>query len=213
MNLILDLFLNIDKYLGTIIDSYGYLTYFILFLVIFCETGLVVTPFLPGDSLLFAAGAFAAIGKMNILILLIVLIAAAILGDATNYYLGRNYGIDLLKKVGGKRIKKKNIEDAHNLYEKYGGIAIFLARFIPILRTFVPFTAGMSKMTYGKFGFYNIIGGIAWVFAFLLIGFFFGNIPFVKDNFSLVVFGIILVSVMPVFARFLYNSFRRTKED
>ena len=206
MNFLIDFILNIDKYLNTLVASYGYLVYVILFAVVFCETGLVITPFLPGDSIIFACGALAAIGQINVLAALAVLIAAAILGDATNYFLGRNYGTTLIAKVGGHFIKEKHLEDTRLFFDKYGWLAIFLGRFMPIVRTFVPFVAGMSSMKYKIFGFYNIIGGVIWVALFLMVGFFFGNIPFVKHNFSLVILAIIVISVLPIFIKWLTNK-------
>lgn len=213
MSILIDFIFNMDKYLSIIVENYGYLVYGILFVVIFCETGLVITPFLPGDSIIFACGAFAAIGKVNIFALLVILALAAVLGDAANYFLGKNYGIALLKRIGGRFVKKKHIEDTRHFYDKYGGLAIFLARFIPIVRTFVPFVAGMSKMNYKKFGLYNIIGGITWVTSFLLIGFYFGNIPLVKQNFSIVILAIIFISVLPVFIRYLITKNKKMEEE
>ena len=193
---LLDLFLHLDEYLATIITNYGAWSYGILFAVIFVETGLVVMPFLPGDSLLFAAGTFAALGAFNIWGLIGLLIIAAVTGDAVNYsishYLGeRAYNI--------KWIKKEYFEKTHAFFEKHGGKAIFLARFVPIVRTFAPFVAGIGKMSYAYFATYNIVGGITWVILFTLLGYFFGNIPFVKKNFEFVIIAIILISVVPMF--------------
>ena len=191
----IDLFLHLDEYLQTIITTYGAWTYGILFAVIFVETGLVVMPFLPGDSLLFAAGTFAALGSLNVWSIIALLAVAAVLGDAVNYsidhYLGdRAYNI--------KWIKKEYLDKTHAFFEKHGGKAIFLARFVPIVRTFAPFVAGIGRMSYTYFATYNIVGGISWVFVFTLLGYFFGNIPFVKKNFELVIIVIILVSVLPM---------------
>lgn len=195
MNNVIDFLLNMDQYLNAIAGSYGYLIYFILFAVVFCETGLVVTPFLPGDSVIFTCGALAAIGQVNIFVVLVVFAAASILGDTVNYTLGKGYGTMLVTKIGGRFIKERNMEEARLFYARYGGAAIFLGRFVPIIRTFVPFVAGMSKMKYQKFAFYNIFGGLIWVALFSLTGFYFGNMPFIKSNFSIVVLAIIFISV------------------
>ncbi len=192
---VIDLFLHLDEYLQTIIASYGGWTYAILFLVIFVETGLVIMPFLPGDSLLFAAGTFAALGSFNVYVLIGLLIIAAIGGDAVNYSIGHYLG-DRAYNI--KWIKREYLEKTHAFFEKHGGKAIFLARFVPIVRTFAPFVAGVGKMTYGHFATYNVVGGVTWVALFTLLGFFFGNIPFVKQNFELVIIVIILISVVPM---------------
>lgn len=191
----IDLFLHLDEYLQTIITTYGAWTYGILFVVIFIETGLVVMPFLPGDSLLFAAGTFAALGSFNVWGLVGLLAVAAVLGDAVNYSIGHYLG-DRAYNI--KWIKKEYLEQTHAFFEKHGGKAIFLARFVPIVRTFAPFVAGIGKMSYSYFATYNIVGGISWVTIFTLLGFFFGNIPFVKKNFELVIIAIILISVVPM---------------
>ncbi len=191
----IDLFLHLDEYLQEIIVNYGAWTYAILFVVIFVETGLVVMPFLPGDSLLFAAGTFAALGSFNVWGLIGLLIVAAVLGDAVNYSIGHYLG-DRAYNI--KWIKKEYLEKTHAFFEKHGGKAIFLARFVPIVRTFAPFVAGIGKMSYAYFATYNIVGGVTWVFLFTLLGFFFGNIPFVKKNFELVIIVIILLSVLPM---------------
>lgn len=193
---LIDLFLHLDEYLARIIADYGTWTYGILFVVIFVETGLVVMPILPGDSLLFAAGTFAALPDgLNIWYLIILLIVAAILGDTVNYSIGHYLGE---RAYNIKWIKKEYFDKTHAFFEKYGGKAIFLARFVPIVRTFAPFVAGIGKMTYGYFITYNIVGGISWVLIFTLLGYFFGNIPFVKKNFELVIIAIILFSVIPM---------------
>jgi membrane-associated protein len=193
---LLDLFLHLDEYLAGIITDYGAWTYGILFLVIFVETGLVVMPFLPGDSLLFAAGTFAALGSFNVWGLIGLLIVAAVTGDAVNYSIGHYLG-DRAYNI--KWIKKEYLEKTHAFFEKHGGKAIFLARFVPIVRTFAPFVAGIGKMSYGYFATYNVVGGATWVALFTLLGFFFGNIPFVKANFEFVIVAIILISVVPMF--------------
>ena len=196
MNFIEEL-LHFDRYISVIMDNYGVLIYVLLFLIIFCETGLVVTPFLPGDSIIFACGALAAVSGMNILVLIVIFFSAAILGDGTNYLIGKKLGERLINS-NNRFIKKSYIDKAQSFYEKYGSKAIVLARFVPIVRTFAPFVAGIGKMCYKKFGVFNIIGGTIWVSLFLSLGFFFGNIPVIKNNFSLVTIGIILISLLPV---------------
>ena len=198
IKLAIDFVLHLDKYLDLIIRATGVWTYAILFVTIFIETGLVVTPFLPGDSLLFATGAFAAKGSLNIYIMWGLLMTAAVLGDTVNYWIGHYIGPKVFEK-DTKLIKREYLERTQKFYEKHGGITIFLARFIPIIRTFAPFVAGVGKMNYSYFITYNVIGGITWVTLFLWIGYFFGGLPFVEENFSLVVIAIILISVIPAF--------------
>ena len=192
---LLDLFLHLDEYLAQIITDYGMWTYGILFAVIFVETGLVIMPFLPGDSLLFAAGTFAALGSLNIWALIGLLIAAAFLGDTVNYSIGHYLG-DRAYNI--KWIKREYLDKTHAFFEKHGGKAIFLARFVPIVRTVAPFVAGIGKMSYGYFITYNLVGGVTWVLLFTLAGYLFGNIPFVKENFEYVIIVIILISVLPM---------------
>ncbi|GIM29348.1 membrane protein [Clostridium polyendosporum] len=211
----IDIILHLDKYIGIIVDSYGTLTYLLFFLIIFCETGLVITPFLPGDSFLFAAGAFAAIGDLNITILFILLYSGALLGDNLNYWFGRKIGAGVLQKEDLKFIKKEYLLKAHKFYEKHGPTAIIIARFAPIIRTFSPFVAGISEMTYSKFLKFSILGGGLWVSLFLLGGYFFGNIPLIKHNFTFVIFGIIGISLLPVIISLFKqkNSTKTLKEQ
>jgi len=192
---LLDIFLHLDKYLAQIITQYGTWTYGMLFFVIFMETGFVVTPFLPGDSLLFAAGTFAALGSLNIWLLLGLLMIAAVGGDTVNYWIGHFLG-DRAYNV--KWIKREYLDRTHAFFEKHGGKTIFLARFVPIVRTFAPFVAGMGRMSYSYFFSYNVFGGIVWVLLFTLAGYFFGNIPFIRSNFEFVIIAIILISVLPM---------------
>ncbi len=208
--LLLDFLLHIDKYLGQIISTYGLVTYAILFTVIFIETGLVFTPFLPGDSLLFAAGAFAALGSLNIYWLLLLLSVAAILGDTANYWIGHFFGEQLVANPKIP-IKKEHIEETQKFFAKHGGKTIIMARFVPIVRTFAPFVAGVGKMSYGKFLSYNIVGGVAWVFLATLAGYLFGNIPMVQENFSLVVLGVVAVSLIPMLAPIIKKLLSRNK--
>jgi membrane-associated protein len=192
----IDFVLHIDRYLDLIIRSVGLWTYAVLFVIIFIETGLVVTPFLPGDSLLFAAGAFAAKGSLNIYTMWITLMIAAVLGDTVNYWIGHFVGPRVFREEV-RWLKREYLERTQAFYEKHGGKTIFLARFVPIVRTFAPFVAGIGKMRYSYFITYNIVGGIVWVSAFLWLGYFFGGLPFIERNFSLVVIAIILISVVP----------------
>jgi membrane-associated protein len=197
MKSVLDFFLHLDVHLGELIAQYGTGTYLVLALIVFCETGLVVTPFLPGDSLLFAAGAFAALGSFDPLILILLLSAAAILGDTVNYWIGAKIGPRAF--TGEYRfLKREHLERTHAFYEKHGGKTIILARFIPIIRTFAPFVAGIGTMHYTRFLAYNVVGGVLWVTLFVLAGYFFGNLPAVRNNFTLVILAIIVLSVMPI---------------
>ena len=195
---LIDFILHIDKHLQQLASEYGLWIYGILFLIIFCETGLVITPFLPGDSLLFIAGALAATGGMDVHIVVVLLIIAAVLGDAVNYQIGAWLGPRIFKDDNARYLKKSHLEKAHAFYEKWGGAAIILARFTPFLRTYVPFVAGMSRMSYRKFALYNITGGIIWVASLTYLGYFFGNIPWVKANQGFMVIGIVIVSLIPV---------------
>jgi membrane-associated protein len=193
----IDFFVHLDKYLPVIIQRFGIWTYIVVFLIIFCETGLVVVPILPGDSLLFALGSIAALGAINLELLLIVLCIAAISGNMVNYTIGHFLGPKVFNYDNHCFFKKEYLVKTHRFYENHGGLTIIITRFIPIVRTFAPFVAGVGAMTYSKFTLYNIVGGIAWVCSFLLCGYYFGNIPVVKNNFTLVIFAIIIVSVMP----------------
>ncbi len=189
--------LHFDKHLGLILQNYGFWTYLILFVIIFCETGLVVTPFLPGDSLLFVAGTFAARGSLDAVWLSVLLSIAGIAGNTVNYWVGYLLGP---KVSAGKKIrwvKQEYLDRTHRFYEKYGGKTIVIARFVPVIRTFAPFVAGVGTMTYGRFQLYNIIGCVAWILTFVFGGYFFGNIPIVKENFTFVVLAIIVISVIP----------------
>ena len=191
---LIDLFLHLDEYMSQVITQYGVWTYGLLFFVIFMETGFVVTPFLPGDSLLFAAGTFAALGSLNVWLLLGLLIIAAVGGDSVNYWIGHKLGD---RAYNTKWIKKEYIDRTHAFFEKHGGKTIVLARFVPIVRTFAPFVAGMGRMSYSYFFSYNVVGGIAWVLLFTFAGFFFGNIPFIQKNFEFVIIAIVLISLFP----------------
>jgi len=194
--LIIDILLHLDKHLGEIISNYGTLTYIILFLIIFCETGLVITPFLPGDSLLFAVGSFCALGALDPFLSFGIVSIAAIIGDAVNYFIGNKIGN---KAFSGniRFLKKEYLDKTHEFYKKHGGKTIIIARFVPIVRTFAPFVAGVGTMSYPRFFSYNVIGAIGWAAIFITLGFFFGNIPFVKSNFSIVIFSIIFISILP----------------
>lgn len=195
---IADFFIHLDRYLGVIIQSFGSWTYFIFFLVIFCETGLVVTPFLPGDSLLFGLGMFAALGVLQVEWLLILLSIAAVAGNTVNYAIGQFVGPKVFHKENVRFFNKEYLDRTHNFYEKHGGKTIVIARFIPIIRTFAPFVAGIGKMAYTRFTLYNVLGSIAWVTIFIVGGYYFGNLPVVKRNFTLVIFAIIIISVLPI---------------
>jgi len=199
---LIGIFLHLDQFLGDIIAQYGTLTYVILFVVIFCETGLVVTPFLPGDSLIFAAGTFAAMGKFNPWILFFMLVIAAVGGDAVNYWIGHKIGP---RAYTGeiKLIKKEYIDRTHTFFQKHGGKTIFLARFVPIVRTFAPFVAGVGEMSYSYFFRFNVIGGISWVSIFLVLGYFFGTMEVVQQNFELVIIAIVLISIVPMLVEWL----------
>lgn len=205
-----DIFLHLDKHLNLIIQDYGGWTYLILFAVIFCETGLVVTPILPGDSLLFAAGALAASGSMSPVQLFLLLSVAAIAGDAVNYAAGRYLGPKVFHKENVRFLNRKYLERTHQFYERHGGKTIILARFIPIIRTFAPFVAGIGSMTYLRFACYNVVGAIAWIAVFVFGGYYFGNLPVVRQNFTLVIIAIIFISIMPGVVEFIRH--RRSRQ-
>lgn len=194
---VIDLILHIDRHLQALSAEYGVWIYLILFLIIFCETGLVVTPFLPGDSLLFAAGGIAAVGGMNIHAMVLVLVLAAVVGDAANFMIGKFFGNKLFANPDSRVFKRSYLEKTQNFYRKYGGKTIIIARFVPIVRTFAPFVAGMAHMEYSCFLRYNIIGAVLWVALFGYAGYFFANIPLVKNNLGMVLAAIIVISIMP----------------
>jgi len=193
----IDVVLNLDEYLQWLVAHYGPWIYAILFLVVFCETGLVVTPFLPGDSLLFVAGAVAAAGGMNVHLLVLLLVIAAILGDAVNYAIGRYLGPRVFRDDNARFLKREYLQRTHDFYERHGGKTLIIARFVPIIRTYAPFVAGVGSMPYPRFAAYNVTGALLWVLSLAYAGYFFGNIPVIKDNLSLVIVIIVLLSILP----------------
>ena len=197
LNYFVDLFMHLDTHLSAITNEYGLLTYLLLFDIIFCETGLVITPFLPGDSLVFATGDLDAIGSFNLFTILVVLCFAAVAGDTVNYQIGHLLRDRVASRENIRFVKREHLDRTHEFFEKYGVKTIILARFIPVIRTFAPFVAGVGMMPYSTIISYNIIGGVAWVMSFFFGGYFFGNLPVVKDNFSFVILGIIFVSLLP----------------
>ena len=203
----LDFIIHIDIHLGQLISSYGVLTYAILFAIIFIETGIVFLPFLPGDSLLFAAGAFSALGSLNPWLVFGLLSVAAVLGDTTNYWIGHFFGQQIIANPKIP-LNQEHIDKTNQFFEKHGGKTIFLARFVPIVRTFAPFVAGIGKMNYSKFISYNLFGGVVWVGLFTFAGYFFGNVSFVKHNFSLVIIAIVILSLLPMLGHFV-KGFKR----
>jgi len=211
---LIDFIIHIDRHLAEIIADYGVWTYVILFLIIFAETGLVVMPLLPGDSLLFAAGAFCAKPEtgLNVHLMAFLLFVAAVIGDTLNYWIGAKVGPAVFKREDSIWLRKKHLQRAHEFFEKYGGRAIILARFVPIVRTFVPFIAGVGAMTYSRFIAYNIIGGFIWIYFFIYAGFIFGNQPFVQKNFKLVILAIIILSVLPMVVEFI-REWRRSRRE
>jgi membrane-associated protein len=216
MSELVDLLLHVDRYLLDIVTTYGVWIYAVLFVIVFAETGLVVTPFLPGDSLLFAAGAIAATGALDVTTVFVLLFAAAVAGDAVNYSMGRAVGTRVIQRSKtdprwGRWVNPRHVERAHEFFERHGGKAIVLGRFMPIVRTFVPFVAGAAEMTYPSFAFYNVIGGLIWVGLCLGAGYVFGNVPVVKENFSLVALGIVFVSILPMLIEYLRHQRRPSR--
>ena len=206
---IVDFILHCDEYIGQFINNYGNIVYLILFLVIFCETGLVFLPFLPGDSLIFAAGTFAGIGQLSFWLLFFLIITAAIIGDTINYEIGKHFGRKLLNNKKFTIVKQENLDKADALIAKYGSGAVFLARFMPIIRTIVPFVVGMGRLDYKKFIAFNALGAVVWVTLFLCLGFFFGNIPMVADHFSLIIIAIVFLSILPNIIAFIKNKHQK----
>lgn len=214
VQLVVDIFLHIDEHLNIVITNYGAWSYGLLFLIIFMETGFVVTPFLPGDSLLFAAGTFAALGSLRTPVLFGLLFGAAVLGDTVNYWIGHRVGTPAFEK-NHRLLKKEHLERTQAFYEKHGGKTIVMARFVPIVRTFAPFVAGVGAMSYGRFIFYNVFGALIWTGLFLSLGYYFGNIPFVRQNFELVIPAIILISILPMVVEYARGRThkRRAKQN
>jgi len=199
----IDIILHLDKHLDTVIRTYGLWTHLLLFLIIFCETGLVVTPILPGDSLLFATGTFAALGSLSLTWTVVSLSIAAVAGDTVNYWVGHLVGPKVFTQQTSRFFKKEYLDRTHQFYERYGGKTIIIARFVPIIRTFAPFVAGIGSMTYVRFILYNVVGGVGWIMILILAGYFFGNVPMVKRNFSLVILAIIIISILPGVVEFI----------
>jgi membrane-associated protein len=204
VTLLVDFVLHLDRHLGELIQSYGLVIYAILFAIVFCETGFVVIPFLPGDSLLFATGTLAARGDLDLALLIGLLSLAGIAGDTVNYWMGHKVGPKVFKKKQSRFFKKEHLDRTHAFYDKYGGKTIVIARFVPIVRTLAPFVAGLGAMTYWKFITYNVVGGLGWVVSLTLTGYFFGNIPLVKRNLSLATIVIIVISVLPMIIEYLH---------
>lgn len=199
----IDIVLHLDKHLEILVQQYGTWIYAILFVIIFCETGLVVLPFLPGDSLLFVAGALAAVGGMDLMTLMLSLSAAALLGNMVNYQIGRYLGPKVFHWPDSRFFNKAALEKTHAFYEEHGGKTLIISRFLPLFRTFAPFVAGIGSMEYGRFFLFNLIGGLGWVLSLTLVGYFFGNLPWIKQNLSAVIVGIILISLLPVVIGYL----------
>lgn len=206
---LIDFLLHCNQYIGQFIQEYGNFIYPILFIIIFCETGLIFLPFLPGDSLIFAAGTFAAIGKMNFWLLIVIIIMSAILGDTVNYEIGKHFGKKILNNKKFKLIKDENLKKAEDLVKQYGGMAVLLARFMPIIRTIVPFVVGMGELHYPKFIKYNAIGGIVWVSLFLTMGYLFGNIKAVQEHFTLIIIAIVILSLLPILITYIKNKLNK----
>ncbi|HAL55052.1 MAG TPA: DedA family protein [Bacteroidetes bacterium] len=207
----IDFILHIDRHLLELCNTYGPWVYGILFLIVFCETGLVITPFLPGDSLLFAVGSLAAIGALNPIVAIVLLIVAAILGDTVNYWIGDYVGPKVFHEEHSRFLNKEYLIRTHSFYEKHGGKTIIIARFLPIIRTFAPFVAGIGSMTYRRFILFNVVGGVAWVLIFVPAGYYFGSIPFVKNNFSLVILALILIPGIPALVEAIRIQLRKRK--
>jgi membrane-associated protein len=205
---LIDVVLHLDRHLSTIIQDYGGWTYLILFLIIFCETGLVVTPILPGDSLLFAIGTFAARGALDVSLVLLLLSLAAVAGDTVNYAIGYRVGPQIFSREGVRFLNREYLDRTHRFYERYGAKTIVIARFVPVIRTFAPFVAGIGRMSYGRFVTYNVAGGVGWIACLVLGGYAFGNIPVVKENFTLALFVIIALSIVPGAVEFLRHRAR-----
>jgi membrane-associated protein len=210
---LIDFVLHINVHLDELVRDYGAWVYAILFVIVFCETGLVVTPVLPGDSLLFAVGALCGLGTLDLLVSMLVLLVAAILGDTVNYWIGAWAGPQVFRKKNSRWLNPRHLERTHEFMERYGGKAVIIARFVPIVRTFVPFVAGVGRMSYGRFMMYNVVGAIAWVCCFVPAGYFFGNMPVVKNNFSLVILAIIVVSMLPGIIEFMRQRRARKAEQ
>jgi membrane-associated protein len=208
---VIDFILHIDRHLQALCAGYGLWVYAILFVIVFCETGLVVTPFLPGDSLLFAVGSLAAIGALDLTWVILILIAAAIIGDSVNYTIGNRVGPKVFHQEHGRLLNKEYLLRTHAFYEKHGGKTIVIARFLPIIRTFAPFVAGIGSMAYPRFLFFNVSGGILWVLVFVLAGFWFGNIPAIQNNFSLVILALVLIPGIPATVEFIRMQLARRK--
>jgi membrane-associated protein len=206
---LLDVALHLDRHLGSIVQEYGAWTYVLLFLIIFCETGLVVTPILPGDSLLFAVGTFAAVGALDLALAVALLSVAAVGGDAVNYAVGYRVGPRVFRQERSRWFKREHLDRTHEFYERYGPVTIVIARFVPIVRTFAPFVAGIAQMTYWRFALYNVAGGVFWIASLVGAGYLFGNIPWIRRNFSLVIVAIVLISVMPGVIEFLRQRRQR----
>jgi len=202
---VIDAILHLDKHLDAVIRTYGLWTHLLLFLIVFCETGLVVTPILPGDSLLFAAGTFAALGSLNLAWIIVSLSVAAVAGDTVNYWIGNLVGPKVFTQKTSRFFRKEYLDRTHQFYEKCGGKTIIIARFVPIIRTFAPFVAGIGSMTYIRFIAYNVVGGVSWIMILVLAGYFFGNVPMVKHNFSLVILAIIIISILPAVIEFVHH--------
>lgn len=206
---LINIILHLDKYIGVVLANYHDYFYLLFFLVVYCETGLVVTPFLPGDSLLFVAGAFAGAGQLHIGILAVILILAAFLGDNTNFFVGKFIGQKLFSNPNSKIFRKDILDKTHEFYEKHGSKAIIIARFIPLVRTFAPFVAGVGQMTYRKFLLFSIIASLLWVIIFLFGGFMFGNIPVIKEHMSLIILAVMVISVLPALKMIWDTKFKK----